>query len=100
RGAGFLGLKIPYGRTASGIDTAAHLGGLAAGFLCGLVLSQPLTPAAAAGRRARNVVVAGGGLALVIGGGFSLSFVESNLGAVLTEIERFAEVEKQVLATF
>jgi membrane associated rhomboid family serine protease len=99
-GLGFLGFNILYGLTQSGIDQAAHVGGLGAGFLCGLVLGQALTPAAKAGRARRNVALAAGGLVAVVGGGFFLLGVHQNVGAFGTELEGFERVEKEVLATF
>jgi membrane associated rhomboid family serine protease len=39
----FLGYNVVYGVIHEGTDLADHAGGLAAGFLCGLVLSTPLT---------------------------------------------------------
>lgn len=48
----FLGYNLVFGLGAEGIDMAAHLGGLAVGLVCGLLLTAA-TPgrAAAAGRR-------------------------------------------------
>ena len=57
--------------TVPNIGVAAHLGGLAAGFCCGLAMSQPITLRACARRPLRNVLVAAGG-ALVIAGAFLL----------------------------
>jgi rhomboid protease GluP len=57
----FVTYSLFYGFAASGIDNAAHLGGLAGGFLMGLIAARPLaTPARAAGHWQRI------GLALVI----------------------------------
>src|SRR5262252_11016003 len=36
----FVGYNLLYGLVQEGIDMAAHIGGLAGGFLCGLVLTQ------------------------------------------------------------
>ncbi len=41
---GFIANTLAYGFTHAGIDNAAHLGGLAAGFLLGLLLARPLDP--------------------------------------------------------
>ena len=45
------------------VDVAAHVGGLIAGFACGLALSQPLTAAALQGRGVRTIRVAVAGAA-------------------------------------
>jgi membrane associated rhomboid family serine protease len=56
-----VGYNVIYGVTKPNIDMAAHLGGLAGGFLAGLPLARALTPEAraGAGRRAGAVMVAG-----------------------------------------
>jgi rhomboid protease GluP len=46
----FLGYNLLFGFIQEGIDMAAHLGGLAGGFLCGLVLAQPFPLMSHAGR--------------------------------------------------
>ena len=48
---GFAGYNLLYGATQPGIDMAAHVGGLAGGFLIGFPLVRGLTPGARAGRR-------------------------------------------------
>jgi len=40
----FIGYNIFYGLTKAGISNAAHLGGLASGFLMGMVVCRPLDP--------------------------------------------------------
>jgi len=67
-GVAFLGYNLFYGFMHAGIDVAAHVGGLAAGFACGLVMAQPLSRKALAGRRARNLLV-GVGAALLVAAG-------------------------------
>ena len=54
----FVGFNIVYGLSRPGTDIAAHAGGLAGGFLCGLALSMPLTAQNVLRRRARNALVA------------------------------------------
>jgi hypothetical protein len=41
---GFIANTLLYGFTHAGIDNAAHVGGLASGFLLGLILARPLKP--------------------------------------------------------
>lgn len=43
----FVAYSLFYGFTQAGIDNAAHVGGLAGGFVMGLVMARPLDPAAA-----------------------------------------------------
>ena len=64
-GLGFVVYNLLYGLTLPNIDMAAHVGGLAGGFICGLALSQPLTTAAVAGRTIRNLLVTVLGIVLV-----------------------------------
>ena len=52
----FVGYNVFFGAMLPGIDMAAHIGGLVAGFFCGLVLSQPLSAEMAARRWRRNLV--------------------------------------------
>jgi rhomboid protease GluP len=62
-----IGLAFPF------IDNAAHLGGLATGFVCGLVLSRPLEPAGARGRWRRNLLLFVIGGAALAGGAVALA---------------------------
>jgi len=54
----FIGYNVVFAMTAgSHIDLAAHLGGVAGGFVCGLIQSQHLTVETGPGRRAvRNIL--------------------------------------------
>jgi len=54
----FVVLNLLLGSAIPGIDMAAHIGGLVAGFVCGLVLSRPLDEDARASRRVRSAVLA------------------------------------------
>ena len=57
----FLVINMIFGMMATGIDMAAHVGGLITGFVCGLILSQPLSSEMIARRRFRNAVVSAAG---------------------------------------
>lgn len=65
----FVAFNIVIGMMIPAIDMAAHVGGLAAGFLCGVGLSQPVESESGRRRPLRNLLVAlvGGG---VLAGGF------------------------------
>ena len=85
-----LGLSVPW------IDMAAHLGGLVAGFLCGLVLSFPITPDGVARRNLRAAVVAMVGTVITAGG---ITLLPTNIPDVLGAMEEFVRLEEQSLAT-
>jgi rhomboid protease GluP len=72
-GMGFLFYNLIFGMAIPNIDMAAHLGGLAGGFFCGLVLSQPFTEAARSGRLWRNVLLIFLGACVVTAGFFGVS---------------------------
>lgn len=54
---GFIGYNVVFGLMVPGIDNAAHLGGLAAGIGCGLLLSHPLTEQGVSKRWLRNAIL-------------------------------------------
>jgi rhomboid protease GluP len=62
-GGTFLFYNLIFGFSIPGIDMAAHLGGLAAGFACGLILSQPLDQVSSRTRAWRNGVMLALGVA-------------------------------------
>jgi rhomboid protease GluP len=57
-GSAFVFYNLIFGLSIPGIDMAAHIGGLVAGFACGLVLSQPLDQVTVLTRTWRNAVMA------------------------------------------
>lgn len=67
----FLFYNLVYGLGQQGIDVSAHLGGLAGGFLGGVVLGQPLDASALAGRLRRTLTLAA--LSVVVLGGAALA---------------------------
>jgi rhomboid protease GluP len=96
-GVSFLGYNLVFGLFVQGIDHAAHLGGLAAGILCGLTLSQPLTGEARLGRPFRNALVAVGGILVLASALLLLPKGKSSFAAVMI---RFEETEKKVLNSY
>ena len=91
----FLGYNLVYGFIVQGIDMAAHLGGLAGGFICGLVLMPALPFARRTEHQARSMLVGVMGLGLIIGLTESLPPVED----VRARLQQFAAVEATSLAT-
>lgn len=92
----FVILNLAIGLGATGIDMAAHLGGLLGGLLAGLVLTRPIELTAGGLRAGRALLalaagVAGVGLAVT-----SLPPVSDVLGATA----RLHKVETQAISTF
>jgi rhomboid protease GluP len=96
----FFGMMLSNQVSVLHIDFAAHIGGLVAGFLCGIVLGQPVTPKAAAGRPVRNRVAGAVGAFLVIGGMIAVHTKHSEIANVQSELERFEAVEKEALDVY
>ncbi len=57
-GLTFLALNLAIGFSIRWIDNAAHIGGLAAGFVCGVLMSYPLDRANKTSRAMRNLLTA------------------------------------------
>jgi membrane associated rhomboid family serine protease len=89
----FLFYNLVYGLGQSGIDLAAHLGGLAAGFLGGLLLGHPLDASALAGRARRTLTLAAAGV-LVLGGA---TFALPRPPDWDREAKRFTEIEHRTV---
>lgn len=89
--------NVVFGAMVQGIDNAAHLGGLAAGFLAGLVMSQPLEMNALRGRIWRGLAVATVGAALFAWFAF---FPPAAPADYFAEFSRFSEVEKSAVEKY
>jgi rhomboid protease GluP len=81
-GLAFVGYNLVFGMMHEGTDSAAHIGGLVGGIICGAVLSQPLTREGLGRRLPANFAVAGLGIVLVMGGMAGLHAVFSANPAV------------------
>lgn len=99
-GLGFLGYNLIFGMMQRNIDSAAHVGGLAAGFLCGLVLSQPFTPEARFGRPLRNLLVGVLGAILVGCGMVAVRGAHADVAKVQSELERFEAMETKTFDAY
>lgn len=84
----FLVYNLVFGMVVPGIDMAAHVGGLAMGFVGGLICSQPLTPAVKIGRWWRNGVVLVAGIASVLAAVYALPEAPPDVGDELAEFGR------------
>lgn len=92
----FLGFNLIYGFIQPGIDMAAHLGGLAGGFGCGLALMSALTLASRPRRRMRSGVVGLVGLGLILG----LTTLLPRAEDVEARLQQFASLDTTTLETF
>lgn len=68
----FVLFNVVFGMSKEGIDMAAHFGGLAGGFACGLILALPVTPESRRRRSLRHAILAVLGAASVAAGGMVL----------------------------
>lgn len=93
-GSSFLFYNLIFGLSIKGIDMAAHVGGLVAGFACGLVLSQPLDRVTLMTRTWRNIVMVAAGTAALAAG---LSLAPAAPVDLRSCQARFSTVEKQAV---
>jgi rhomboid protease GluP len=92
----FIGYNAVFGFIRQGTDVAAHAGGLAAGFLCGLAVCVPLTLPENRRRHIRNVIVAVAAAVITIGIGMRLPRPVDLTAA----IEKFTAAESKTLAAY
>jgi rhomboid protease GluP len=92
----FIAYNVVYGMIRAGKDVAAHLGGLAAGFACGLCLSVPLTANPLPWRGTRNAAVALLAVLLFTGTAVELPRPID----FQAEIRAFAAVERKTLTAY
>ncbi len=87
----FIGYNLLFGLSVPGIDMAAHIGGLLAGFGCGIVLALPLEHASTDKRLGRAGLTVGlGAAALVVA---ALSFGEAPMAASPNQKVSFGKSE-------
>jgi hypothetical protein len=92
----FVGYNLLYGLFRPEVDMAAHVGGLAAGFLLGLFLVQPASEGASAARGGRVSAAAFVGLLVVAGTVSALPKPDDLPG----EIKRMSQMEDKALALY
>lgn len=92
----FVGYNLLFGFVQEGIDMAAHLGGLAGGFGCGLVLTQSLRRASRTMWHVRSALVGVTGL-LLIGG---MTTLLPRVDDVQSTLQHFASFDTATMVTF
>jgi rhomboid protease GluP len=92
----FLGYNLVFGFIQQGIDMAAHLGGLAGGFVCACVLMPSLTSAWRTRPQGQSVLVGVIGLGLIVG----LSDLLPRAEDVEARLRQFAFLESTILTMF
>jgi membrane associated rhomboid family serine protease len=95
----FIAFNLLLGAGSGGIDQAAHIGGLVAGALCGLVLSHPLSAAPLITRLWRNGVLAVVGSVLVYLAIHHLPLPQLAPG-FFGELQRFEHLERQLVLKY
>jgi rhomboid protease GluP len=93
----FVLYNVAFGLAVPGIDMAAHLGGLAGGFVCGLGLAPTFRVGAPDRRSLRAVAVSLAGAAALYGAAMALP---AGLPDLQSEIEELAVSEKKVLTAY
>lgn len=93
----FVVVNVLYGLGNENVDMAAHLGGLAAGFVSGLVLRTPLDSSASKNRGRRNLLVGITGV-LAISAGMALT--GNRYADIQEELRQFGGTEETVMDTF
>jgi rhomboid protease GluP len=95
-GLTFLMINLAIGFTIRWIDNAAHIGGLAAGFVCGVLMSHPLERVTSSSRAVRNVLTAA---IAAVGVFVALQIAPDAPGDVEGQLADFSKTEKSVLDT-
>jgi membrane associated rhomboid family serine protease len=89
----FVVFNLVFGFTDKHIDMAAHVGGLAAGFIAGLVLSRPLTGQAPGGRLWAIVAACAGAASVAL----AVAALPTNVVDFDRELSAFGRTEAIVL---
>jgi rhomboid protease GluP len=92
----FVGYNVIYGFARPNVDVAAHLGGLAAGFVLGLFLVPPTSQESQATQGLRSAVALLLGVALVVAPLYALPKPDD----FDAEVKRMASVEEKALDLF
>jgi len=93
----FVVVNVLYGMGNENVDMAAHLGGLAAGFVSGLILRMPLDSSASKNRGRRNMLV---GIAGVFAISAGVALTGNRYADIQEELRLFGETEETVMGSF
>jgi len=88
----FLVVNVVFGFTQPNIDQAAHLGGFAGGFVCGVLMGRKYTGEAAAQRTLGNVLVAVFGVVVFFGGTLAAKHYYGGVPTAYEALEGYDEV--------
>lgn len=99
-GLSFVGFNLFYGMMHPNIDSAAHLGGLAGGFLCGLVLHIATDRVSSPLRLVKGLAVGIAGLILIVGAMFGVKTQHGQYVEVQKELEHFIQVESDAVEKY
>jgi rhomboid protease GluP len=95
----FLGFNLLIGLGVSGIDQAAHLGGLLAGIVSGLILAGTRATDLQAGRQLRLLGLSILATCVIVAGALRLPGLDEIPG-LAGELQRAGAMEERVLATY
>lgn len=95
----FLGFNLLIGLGVSGIDQAAHLGGLLAGIVSGLILAGTQATDLQAGRQLRLLGLSILATCVIVAGALRLPGLDEIPG-LAGELQRAGAMEERVLATY
>ncbi|MEI6541196.1 MAG: rhomboid family intramembrane serine protease, partial [Planctomycetota bacterium] len=95
--AKFLMLNMIVGMSVPQIDMAAHAGGFVGGVVCGLILSQPISPGILALRKFRNLIAVMAAAVILPIAFVALPEAPPDINA---EMQRLSLVENEIYDTF
>lgn len=96
-GLTFVAFNLFFGLIHPNIDSAAHLGGLAGGFLCGLVLHFAIASSKSYPRPILSVLVGTAALLILFGGALGVYSRHGDLVQSQRELDRFAVMEAGII---
>jgi membrane associated rhomboid family serine protease len=99
-GLAFLLFNLLFGWASPGIDVAAHLGGAIAGFLGGLVLSQPLDGRTKRSRKWRNLLLLAFSAFAIVPAFYWLPKSSSNEGAWVSTFFDYLRVQPRLFGKY